>query len=246
MVARLAAAVVLAMLPTRALAQGNTLDDVRLYQSFFHDSPVAAAPYVQGGVVCEGYDAASRLSLGGQGGAPVIPGAEVQGAVGFSSLDYDNELAEGQSGINDLLLAGRYRVPLQAAQAAVGGWITLPVGDEDLGEGNLDLGFFGAARHRLPQLVVTGVVGVDFLDFATGREASLRGAGGVIYPASERLAVIGELALRSKLAYGLLTGGVDYRLAGTGRVRGFLGLGVDNGAPDLVLAGSFLYPFPAP
>jgi len=52
-----------------------------------------------------------------------------------------------------------------------------------------------------------------------------------------------ELNIRTEGDYILLSGGLDYALQGGGRLRGALGLGVDNGAPNFALRGGYYFGF---
>lgn len=69
-----------------------------------------------------------------------------EGAAALSFLSIDPEVGEGRSGMTDVLLHGKYHLPGRRAQFAVGGSLTLPVGDEDIGSGDdIDIGF--SARY---------------------------------------------------------------------------------------------------
>ena len=101
-------------------------------------------------------------------------------------------------------------------------------------------------------MVITGTGGLSFIEtkkFTVGGngmveekteyEVALRFGGGLIAPINTGLHAVGELVLQTRSDFFLLTGGADYQM-NSGRVRGFLGFGLDNGAPNFTLGGSYL------
>lgn len=242
--------VVLAMaLPS--LAQTNSRG-VKLFQSYFFDSPIARAPYGQVGLAYDDYEGSSELWIGPQGGFPINDKIEVEGAIACVSW------SPGESGISDLGLYGRYNlVDNKALNGSVGAVVTLPIGSEKVGAGNLNFGGFGALRYALQNgMTITGNVGLLFfetttfefdfqrlkLEEKTSHESRLNLGVGAIYPVSKLLHAVGELVLQSKSDYMLLSAGADYKV-GNGRVRGALGLGLDDGAPDLQLIAGYAISF---
>ncbi|MGQ9853073.1 MAG: hypothetical protein ACUVTG_06700 [Candidatus Oleimicrobiaceae bacterium] len=242
--------VVLAMtLPS--LAQTNS-QTVKLFQSYFFDSPIARAAYAQVGLAYNDYDKSSALRIGPQGGFPINDKIEVEGAIAYVSW------SPGESGISDLELYGRYNlVDSKELNGSVGAMVTLPIGSEKIAAGNLNFGGFGALRYALQNgMTITGNIGLLFfetttfefdlqkgtLEEKTSHESCLNLGVGAIYPVSKLLHVVGELVLQSKYDYMLLSAGADYKV-GNGRVRGSLGLGLDDGAPDLQLIAGYAISF---
>lgn len=222
--------------------QSETFDDVHLFQTFFRDASVDEVTYGEAGFSFADFDGRDQLGLGVKSVFPVYPQVELGAALGFISSDPD--VGNGESGISDLLLTGRYNFDAEKTRVSAGGFLTLPTGEENLGQNNVNFGAFGALRHPAADgLVVTGSVGLDFLEFGDNRETSLLLAGGVIYQTSDNLNLVGELDIMTEGEFGLLTGGVDYELNSGGRLRGALGLGLDDGAPDVTLLFSFLHFF---
>ncbi|MDZ7337848.1 MAG: hypothetical protein ONB30_04845 [candidate division KSB1 bacterium] len=237
------------------LAQTGS-DGVRLFQSYFFDSPIAKAPYGQVGLAYSDYEGASILQLGPQGGYPINDKIEVDAGLSYVSWSVDG--GNGESGISDLELYGRYSVANKSPlKAAVGAMVTLPIGSDKVGYGNLNFGGFGALRYALKNgMVITGTAGLIFnetttfeTDLQTGHvqektshESYVNLGGGVIYPVSSVLNVVGELVMRTEGDYMLLSGGADYKL-GNGRLRGALGIGLDDGAPDLQLLAGYAISF---
>lgn len=237
----------------------NTMDDVHLFQTFFKDATITKVPYGEGGLKIASYDNLSTVSLGVQGGYAINPKLEVGARLQFEN--WNPEGADSQSGISDILVSGRYLVVEPGKSkvvATAGGYITLPVGSDKIGGGKFNLGAFGAGRLPLENgIVITGCFGFDLLETETTEfnvskgkiekktehEFSiLIGAGG-IYQLNEQLHLIGELNIQTEAEYIMLSGGADYKLDMGGRVRGALGLGLDDGAPDFQLMGGFFYSF---
>jgi hypothetical protein len=243
----------------------ETTDEVHLFQNFFRDATIAANPYGEGFVNYSSYEYGSMFALGVQGGYGITPVLELNANLGYASFSPKN--GDGSSGLTDLTVAGRYLVyDENSLRITAGGLLTAPIGSEEIGNGNLNFGAFGATRYTLPNaMVITGTIGLDFyetttytggsLDFVNGQyiyvepeekteyENSLVLAGGLIYPQSDQLAIIGEIMFKTDVDYSMLSGGVDYQLQGNGRVRGAIGLGLDDGAPDFLLMLSYLMSF---
>lgn len=75
-------------------------------------------------------------------------------------------------------------------------------------------------------------------DDDTKRETSFNLGAGVIYPFDAKLNIVGEFYMMSEGDFMMLSGGADYKLGKGRKVRGMLGLGLDDGAPDfMILAG---------
>ena len=234
----------------------NNLDNIRLFQSFFYDAPIAQTGYVEGGLQFADYDYVSSFGIGGQGGYPINEKIEVGASLQF--LNWSPEQGDGQSGISDLGAYGRYNIMNNGqTNFSAGAMATLPIGSEDVGQGNLNFGAFGAVRHALDNgMVIVGNAGLFFyeateyevnlttyeLEEKTSYENYLNVSGGVIYPVNDMLNVVGELTFRSEGDYMLLSGGGDY-VMGSGRVRGALGIGLDDGAPDLMIMGGYVIAF---
>ncbi|MBN2365481.1 MAG: hypothetical protein EH225_05770 [Calditrichaeota bacterium] len=235
-------------------AQDAVKSDVHLFQTFLQDATISSRGYGDAGIVFADYDYASIFSVGFRGGYPINPQVEVGTALNF--INFSPEVGDGESGLSDLTVAGRYQILPDNTKLAVGGYLTLPIGKEEIGQGNLDFGAFGAIRHPLQNgMVITGVLGLNFIETTTQTfnqqtfeveketdyETSILIGGGAIYPINEQFHVIGELNFQTEGDYALLTGGVDYTLAMGSKIRGALGFGLDDGAPDLMLMGSFLF-----
>ncbi len=237
-------------------AQGDTQDDVHLFQTFFRDAPISTVPYGDFGLIYNVFEGFKTLTIGGRGGYPINPKFELGAQLGFLNVSPDN--GDGESGISDLQAVGKYNLLSETTNLSAGGLITLPIGNDDVGQGDLNFGAFGALRHPLQNgIVLTGVLGLDFIetetvdfnpftgevDKDTDYESSFLIGGGVIYPASPQLNLVGELNIQTEGDFIMLSGGIDYKLQMGSRIRGGLGLGLDDGAPDVSLMLTFLHFF---
>ncbi|MFZ0390754.1 MAG: transporter [Calditrichia bacterium] len=241
-------------------AQDDVRSDVHLFQGFLKDSPINSVGYGEGSIVYGNYDFLSTFGLSLRGGYPINPQVELNAGLGFSSMNPDQ--GDGQSGLEDIYVGGRYNIVPGPTNISAGGYLTLPVGEEKIGEGNLNFGAFGALRHPLENgMVITGLLGLDFIEMETysysynpvtmqydtktdsDYKTSLLLGAGVIYPLDPQINIVGEFNMMTETDYALLSGGVDYQLNNAGRLRGALGFGLDNGAPDFMLMAGYLFNF---
>lgn len=227
-----------------AFAQNDTMDDVHLFLNFFRDAPIAARPYGEANLTFLDYENGSQITIGPQIGIPLTPELEFGAALSYVSLNPEGD-ADGASGLSDIDLYGRYNFFVDRTKISAGSYISLPTRSDDLGEGRTNLGIFGAVRHPLSaKAVLTANLGLDFLETADDdRETQINLGAGVIYAATDQVSLVGELQIQSETEFSNLLAGVDYLLQGNGRLRGALLIGLDDGAPDLGLSGSYLISF---
>jgi hypothetical protein len=235
-------------------AQGNNTSDVHLFQTFSRDAAIAENTYGEGILGYSDYDFFSNLNFGVRAGFPVNNQFEISGGLGF--VNVDPEFGNGESGITDLRVNGKYFFPTRSkTQISAGASLTLPIGSEDIGQGEANLGFFGALRHAASsKTTITAILGLDLIEavfFGDGgipgisagsldQEASLYLGGGVIQQLNNQLHLVGELNFATEGDYAMLSGGLDYRLQSGGRLRGMLGIGLDDGAADITLLFGYL------
>lgn len=235
-------------------ANGATLDNTHLFQGHMRDASVITSMYVLGDLDFDIYEHFNRLSIGASGFYPVNEQIEIGAKLSFVSWmpdDYDSE-----SGISDLIVTGKYNVLEGDVNVSTGVYLTLPIGEEKVGYGNLDFGVFGAMRYGLASgHLITANLGIDFIETTTYEwdgtelkektkyENSILLGGGAILSLNEQFSVIPELQIRTEFDYLMLSGGVDYKLDSGARVRGMLGLGLDDGTPDFRISAGFLFPF---
>lgn len=231
-------ALVMLLIVVQVKAQ-NDLNNVHLFQSYFYDAPVAQTGYGEGGLLFADYDYVNSFNLGVMGGYPINEKIEV--GTQFYYVNYSPDKGNGQSGISDLGAFGRYNIYNEKqTNISTGAMLTLPIGSEDVGHGDFNFGAYGAIRHSLQnKMALVGTVGLFFIENINDKRDSFLLIGfGTIYPVNPQLNIIGELHIWSENDYMLLSGGADYVL-GNGRLRGALGLGLDNGAPDIMLMGGY-------
>lgn len=222
----------------------NKADGVRLFQTYFQDAPVSSTTgegFFQYGSATQG----SAINITVQSLFAAMPKLQIGAGVGFLSQNPDESVlgpnVKGESGITDITAAGYYQVMPGVTPISVGALLTLPVGSEDIGEGTFDFSVFGSLRHNTPSgLAITGTMGIEFFEVKNGNDqTSVLIAGGVVYPMASGLSILSELNIRTEGDYILLTGGVDYVLKSGGRLRGGIGLGLDDGAPDFVFRAGY-------
>lgn len=226
-----------------ASGQNSTMDDINLFQSFFRDTPISETGYGEGFFRYDNSDFLDITTIGARGGIGLTPDFEVGTGIFYRTLDFDE--ISNESGIADIPVFGRYNFLSDETKLSGGAFFTLPVGSEDIGQGNLDFGIYTALRHPVSEYVVlTGNLGVDFLETPIDDyEASLNLGGGIIYAANRDLSIIGEFTIQADTDFSALSGGIDYKLADSFRLRGNLLLGTDDGAPDFGLTGGLLFTY---
>lgn len=207
------------------------------FQNFFLEGAHQHTVYGDLGLVFSDFPGANFLQMGGRIGFPLGYNFELGVTIDFLSID--PEFGNNIDGIMDPMVVGRYLIQEGNSDISVGAGFSLPIGDEDIGGGDgVDFNLFGALRHYVnDMLAISGVLGIDFVEQFDDYDASLRLGGAVIYRTNNRdLQLIGELTILSEGDFTLLTFGVDYRVGNSARLRPALGLGLDDGAPDIALA----------
>jgi len=229
----------------------DTADDVKLFENFYYDAVIAENPYVEGLLNLDMYDGWKNMIIGARGGFAVTEKIEIQAALGYVSISPDE--GDGESGLSDLQLFGRYQLVNDGAmKVAAGAEVSLPIGSEDIGMGELQFGPFAAIRYGLESgMVLTANLGLLFYETTeyefdtdtwemkeeTKYENTFHLGAGVIYPVSDDVSVVGEFNMLSEFDYMMLRAGLDYQMGG-GKLRAALGIGLDDGAPDFsIIAG---------
>jgi hypothetical protein len=235
-------------------AQKNPMDDVHLFQTFLKDAPIPSSLFGEVGLDFSDYSNSTAFELGIQGGLPINPQFEIAAKFGLRNLNPDG--GNSISGVSDVTTVAVYNITPGLSPLSIGGFITIPVGKKDVGEGNLNFGGFASVRHSLgTTLVLTGVAGLEFLEMEgydvrfenglpivtekTDYETSLLLGGGFIFPLNAQVHLVNELNIWSENDYLLVSSGIDYQLASLARVRVALGIGLGDGAPDAKIMGSY-------
>lgn len=198
---------------------------------------------------------------------------EVGGKVSYIDYDLDNEVGgfNGESGLGDLTVWGKYRFLSGDVSLSAGGSLDLPTGSEDdgLGTGKIVPVVFGAIRANAGVGQVMGEVGLRFNRDATLLDARFKGrtstflGGGYIWEPVDDLAVSGEVTVESERFDGgeseplspggsrvpagssdfRATAGVQWLGVPHSAFRGAFSLGLTDGAPDFELILGYAYHF---
>lgn len=231
----------------------------RIFLGFAEDATIVDQQWWEGRLAYADYDAVDILVLEGVVAFNPWDNIEVGGRIGFGESDTPPGVPDG-SGATDLDIWGKYYLGGQGdhADLAVGILGTVPTGDDTAGLGTdaFGLGFFGSARFRLPRAIVSAhggfringdgsVFGSPDLD----GETSARLGAAVIFPASDRLSLVGEALYEGERFEGtdsdfrVLAGG-NWRLAGRNLLRVAVTGGISDGAPDWEILVGYAGQFP--
>ena len=105
--------------------QNETLDDIHLFQTFFRDARIADAAYGQATLGFSDFDGADVINFGVTGAIPINPQFEIGGSIAF--LNVDPNAGNGESGLSDLRMTGRYHFQSRnLTKITAGGFFTFP------------------------------------------------------------------------------------------------------------------------
>ncbi|MBN1781601.1 transporter [bacterium] len=235
------AAVMIILIGFAGLTSAQTATDkVRLFQSYLLDTPISKTNHVQPGLNYGSYDGFSITEVGAHGGYGLNEDIELLGKINFVNFSVDG--GDGESGLSDLTVVARYKLSENKENAfSAGGLITLPFGKEEIGYGNMNFGGYAAVRHSLKKgMVVTGNFAMMFVEQGDDRDTSMEISSGLIYPKDKKMNIVGEFVIKSDYDYMMISCGVDYLMKSGARLRGALGLGLDDGAPDMAITAGYL------
>ncbi len=193
---------------------------------------------------------------------PNKPNLEVGARVLLMNADYDNY--DDKLGLSDIDCWGKYQFYNRSGLLISGGLLlTLPFGSDSIydkaasGEVNIEL--FGAARYHVSEILVAiGHLGlrknndmdVEINSFRVERdgEVQIELGGGIIYQVQPNINLLAELNIATEPYDEYdndieLTGGIEYRLQSNFSLRGGLGFGFDDGAPETELICGGVYTF---
>ncbi len=232
------------LLPGAASAQ-TVQDDVFFFRSFVQDARVASASYLHGSVFFTTFPPGTHRYFGAIAG--YAPSRKFEVAVDVSYYSPPSGiLFEAPSGLNDPVVHGKYNFSAGTTRLSAGGFVSLPVGSKDIGEGDLDAGIFLAMRHPVgTKTAIGGKISADYFEFEKeDRDPSFRLHGGVIHQVADKLALLGEFLMNANGPTGLdVSAGVDYAIGSRSRIRGAVGLGLNENSPDRTILLSFLHAF---
>lgn len=220
----------------------SDLDDVRPFRAWVTDAVFTRGVDVEPQLIRQDFDGASVLIAGARLAAWVADGFELGGDWSFASIDPEN--GDGDSGLRDLGVYGRYRIPVDESLVfAVGGESTIPFGDESVGGGALDFRGFGALRYDADgNLTFLANAGIESVERFDDHDLGLFIGGGTIVPLTEETAIIAEIDISTATDASQITAGVDYELPPGGHLRAAIGLGLDDDAPNWELIFGFAIP----
>jgi hypothetical protein len=240
----------LSLVAVQTVFAQNGTSNVHLFQSFLYDAPIATRPYAEGGLTYNNWDGGTSILIGAQGGYGLNEKIEIGARLGFQSWSFEG--ADGTSGITDITAVGRYNIVNSSSPTKIsaGAMLTLPVGSEDIGQGRMNFGGFGALRHALDSgIEITANVGLFFLEMEefnqrtfeveTTHKTAINIGAGVIYPLNDKMSIVGEFNTMSEVEYTALSCGINYKM-GKGCLRGAIALGLSDGAPDFAIIGGYL------
>jgi hypothetical protein len=228
-------------------AQAPTSGSDRLFLSFFEDATIIDSQWWEGQIDYADYDDFNTLLVRGVAAFNPRENLEVGGRVGFGSSDAD--MGIDGSGATDLDVYGKWHFgarPDGKTEFAAGAIVTVPTGDDSVGLGfdAFALGGFGSMRYRLADAILTGNVGFRMNDDARifgvdidGELSPFVGLG-YIRPLSDEVTFVGELRFESERFDGgssdvRALGGINLRAFNRGMLRAAVGVGLDDGAPDI-------------
>lgn len=117
--------------------------------------------------------------------------------LGYRNINPDNDQIDSESGILDPKITGWFSpYSDDRTNIAIGGRITLPAGDEDIGQGYTDFGAFITGRYLFTdQVVGIGQVGLDFYEpffEDEDRKSTLSARGSLMYNVADGIDIFGE------------------------------------------------------
>ncbi|PYS95827.1 MAG: hypothetical protein DMF50_07120 [Acidobacteria bacterium] len=224
----------------------------RLFQRFVEDAAISSGGWVEGQYQYDNLASGSRHTIGPLIAFKVVP--DLGAGLRFGFLDVRPESGPSESGLSDVDLFAKYRLPGPGhGRFALGTLLKLPTANENkgLGTGRSDLELFGAYRADLDAVTLTADAGIRLNGrtdppFPDTKDSLLAGAG-IILPATARVTFVIEGTYESerfkgatsdsRLTVGLQTFGSERR----GGLRGAIAFPLSDGAPDYqVLLGAFL------
>ena len=237
----LACAVVPALLP--APAGAATPDERRFLQIFFEDAAVVENAWFEAQFRFQNLSGdAEALRLGPVFAFSPTDRLELGGRFDFMDIDFG---ATSESGVSDTIVYGKWQFYRNPVQFAIGAELSLPTGDEDngLGTGEVDPAIFASVRKDLQDVTLTGMFGFRFNNDAEIGGGSVDGktsiflGGGAMFPVAERFSLSGELTVETERYENAdsaveLTAGAYWFASDGFTLRGGLGIGLDDGAPD--------------
>jgi len=247
---------ILAAGASAATAAAATSEADRLFLGFAEEASIVQKQWWEGQIEFTDGDPVDATIFRAVVALQPISNVEFGGRVGFGSTDASSP-PDG-SGATDLDVWGKWSLGAVGGDTdfSVGGVVTVPTGDDTAGLGNdaFNVEAFGSLRHRLPNAIVAGNVGLRVNGDGQFRGNNLRGktsgiiGAGVIFPVSDQVSLMGELRIETERfdttdSDFRVLGGVNWRPFSRGILRGAVTVGLTDGAPDGQLTLGYAYTF---
>lgn len=230
----------------------------RMFRSYAEDTAIVDHFRLEAQVQRQEGDAFDRglMNVIGTASFKAIPAVEFGAKLSLVGVNTNNSMSG--DGLGDTDLWAKYALGAtqdSRHELAFGAVVTLPTGSDSKGAGFGSTGskLFAAARREFSAGVFTGNVNLTFNGDGEFFDASLEGKTalgvnfGVIVPWTFRLAFVGEVGYATERfedwgAEAGVLGGVNVLLK-EGSIRGALGLGLDDGSPDVELTVGYAFLF---
>ncbi len=190
---------------------------------------------------------------------------EVGGSVGFGEANAPAGVSDG-SGATDLNAYGKWVWPNVGTNLdlSAGAMITVPTGDDTAGLGYnaFSTELFGSMRYRMQSFILGAHAGVrfngdgDFQGVPLSGKTSFDLAISAMFPLANQVTLIAESEIETERfdisvpgtpvnidTSAQILGGVDWAAFGRGHLRGALGAGLTDGAPNFRLILGYAYTF---
>lgn len=241
---------------TAPTTSSNTGYD-RLFLAFIEDTAIAQKQWWEGQLELADGEDVDVLLLRGIVAFQPWTNVELGGRVGFGNSDASGDVEDG-TGATDVEAWGKYRFGKEAegVQFAAGASAIVPTGDDaaGLGSDSFALAAFGTLRWQVDPVIVslhaglrTNGDGQIFGVELNGKTSPFVG-GGVIYPLSDRVSLIGEVKFEGeRFEEGdkdtRVLGGVNWRPFNRGMFRGAVASGLSDGSPNFQLIAGYAAQF---
>src|SRR5882724_2001238 len=223
----------------------------RLFERFIEDAAVVPGGWIEGRYVYTNLSDGSTHFAGPLIAFKVVK--DLEAGITFGFLDLHPGSGPQNSGLSDIDLYARYRLPgAGPGRFAFGARLKWPTADEskNLGTGKSDFEIFGAFRADLDAVTLVADIGArdngDPGSSLPEAKNSLLAGGGILLPASPRCTLSIEATWESTRVEGAgsdarLTVGVQtFGPARHGGLRGAVAVPLSKDAPDLgIILGAF-------
>ncbi len=240
-------------------ARKSVTNENRLFQRFIEDGAVTENVWLEGQFRFQAFEDADIFSIAPIIAVNVAEDLEFGGRFALASVDPDQ--GDSETGFTDLELYGKVRLTTEPTQFALGLILELPTGDEEeslrLGNGEIDVGFFGGMRRDFGAVSLVGNVGLRInqdpdLDPSGGvsleGETSVQLGGAFLFAMSRRLVGSVEASYETERIDGAgsdfrVTLGGDYRWPESYALRIALVGGTGDSAPEVEVIASGVFFF---